>query len=401
MDRRRLPTAWAEVDLHALGRNLMALRRRLPVGMAVYGVVKADAYGHGAAVIARSLQHYGVDGLVVADLEEGTALRRIGIERPILVLDPPLPQQAATMASHGLTATVTSLAEAQCLAMAASRAGETVPVPVHVRVDTGFAGFGAPAASLVDLLDAIDRMPGLRLAGLYTHLSGSYRTGDTAGLKELERFGEAVARANAAGLTPPLVHALSSPAIDSPALFTSALRIGCTLVRCGALLYGIRMVPGETAFPFTPLMEVKARVMRVSTLGPGSLLGYGATGVVRRRMQVAMVSFGFSDGHHLHRLSGGHLLIRGQAAPIVGSTFMSGLLANVSRIPDVQPGDEAVLIGRQGDLCIAAEGVAAQCGLRPSAIPLLGPRVVRHYRTTPGGPAEPEETEMADGEVPA
>ncbi|MCW2238956.1 alanine racemase [Azospirillum canadense] len=191
LDRRRFPTVWADIDLHALGRNLTTLRRYLPVGMAVYGVVKADAYGHGAPAVARALQHAGVDGLVVADLEEGTALRRVGIERPVLVLDPPLPQQATALAAQGLAATVTSVVEAEQLARAAVRTDTAAPVPVHVRADTGFGGLNAPPGSLLDLLAAIARTPALRLAGLYTHLSGH---GSMAGLKELERFGMLVAQ---------------------------------------------------------------------------------------------------------------------------------------------------------------------------------------------------------------
>lgn len=401
MDRRRFPTVWAEIDLHALGRNLMTLRRRLPVGVAVYGVVKADAYGHGAAVVARTLQHYGIDGLVVADLEEGTALRRVGIERPILVLDPPLPQQAPALAAQGLTATVTSRAEAECLAMAATRAAAAA-VPVHVRVDTGFGGFGAPPASLLGLLAAIERMPALRLAGLYTHLSGSYRSeaagGAAGGLEELERFGRAVAQANAAGLTPPLVHALSSPALDSPALTTATQRIGCTLVRCGSLLYGVRMVPGATPFPYAPLMQVKARIVRLATLEPGDLVSYAAEAAVTRRTRVALVPFGFSDGHHLQRMTGGTVLVRGRVAPILGTAFMSGLLADVSDIPDVRPGDEVVLVGAQDGAVLSVETVAERSGLRPSAISLLGPRVVRHYRTVPGGPTEPDESGEEPGD---
>ncbi|WP_188260507.1 alanine racemase [Azospirillum tabaci] len=386
--RRGSTTAWADIDLHALGRNLERLRRGLSPGQAVLGVVKADAYGHGAGPVGRALQRFGIDGLVVADMGEGIALRRAGVTTPILVIDPPLPSQLRLPALHRLDATVTSVAEACVLATAASRAGRTVDV--HVRVNTGFAGFGAPRAGLTDVLAAVAATPALRLEGLYTHLSGAYGSHEDGGVAELERFGEAVEAARAAGLLPPLVHALSSAALGRPLLTGAAARIGCTAVRCGAALFGIRMVDGDLPLPLAPVMSVKTRVTRVTALEPGDVADYAAASAAPRRTPVAVLPFGFSDGHHLHRLAGGVLLIRGRPAPVLGRPFMSGLLADLTDIPGVQPGDEAVLIGRQGDHRITVEDIAARSGLRPSAVTLLGSRVVRRYRSSAAGKDQPE-----------
>ncbi|MBB3264655.1 alanine racemase [Azospirillum sp. OGB3] len=386
--RRGSTTAWADIDLHALGRNLERLRLGLPPGQAVFGVVKADAYGHGAGPVGRALQRFGIDGLVVADMGEGITLRRAGVTAPVLVIDPPLPSQLRLPALHRLGATVTSTAEARALATAANRAGRTVDV--HVRVDTGFAGFGAPQAGLTDVLAAVAAAPALRLEGLYTHLSGAYGPYEDGGLAELDRFGAAVGAARAAGLLPPLVHALSSPAFGRPLLTAAAARIGCTAVRCGAALFGIRMADGDPPLPLAPVMSVKARVTRVTALEPGDVADYAAASAASRRTPVAVLPFGFADGHHLHRLAGGVLLIRGRPAPVLGRPFMSGLLADVTDIPGVQPGDEAVLIGRQGDHRITTEDIAARSGLRPSAVPLLGPRVVRRYRTSATGEEQTE-----------
>ncbi len=379
--RRGSTTVWADIDLHALGRNLELLRRSLPSGQAVFGVVKADAYGHGIGPVGRALQRFGIDGLVTADMGEGIALRRAGVTAPILVIDPPLPSQLRLPALHRLSATVTSVAEARALATAANRAGRTVGV--HVRVDTGFGGFGAPEPGLTDVLAAVSTAAALRLEGLYTHLSGSYGPYEDGGLTELERFGEAVGTARTAGLLPPLVHALSSPALERPVLTEAASRIGCTALRCGAALFGIRMAggPGDATTPLAPVMSVKTRVARVTALEPGDVADYAASCPAARRIPVAVLPFGFSDGHHLNRLAGGVLLIRGQPAPILGRAFMSSLLADLTDIPGVQPGDEAVLIGRQGDHRITPEDIAARSGLRPSAVPLLGPRVARRYRS--------------------
>ncbi|WP_454016202.1 alanine racemase [Azospirillum sp. Marseille-Q6669] len=378
--RRGSTTAWADIDLHALGRNLERLRRGLPPGQAVFGVVKADAYGHGAGPVGRALQRFGIDGLAVADMGEAITLRRAGVTAPILVIDPPLQSQLRLPALHRLGATVTSAAEARALATAANRAGRTVDV--HVRVNTGFAGFGAPRADLTDLLAAVAGAPALRLEGLYTHLSGAYGPYEDGGLAELERFGEAVEAVRATGLLPPLVHALSSAALGRPLLTEAAARIGCTAVRCGAALFGIRMVDGELPLPLAPVMSVKARVTRVTALELGDVADYAAASAAPRRTPVAVLPFGFSDAHHLHRLAGGVLLIRERPAPVLGRPFMSSLLADLTDVPGVQPGDEAVLIGRQGDHRITVEDIAARSGLRPSAIPLLGPRIVRRYRSS-------------------
>ena len=131
-----------------LRRNLATLRRMLPSGIKVYAVVKADAYGHGAVAIARALQVYGVDGLVIANVVEGGPLRDAGITIPILVLDPPLKEQAGLFGALGLTATVTSEAEALTLSAAAEKTGSHLPA--HVRVDTNLAGLGVPSAAVVD-----------------------------------------------------------------------------------------------------------------------------------------------------------------------------------------------------------------------------------------------------------
>ncbi|TWA91835.1 alanine racemase [Azospirillum brasilense] len=385
--RRGSTTAWADIDLHALGRNLERLRRSLPPGQAVFGVVKADAYGHGAGPVGRALQRFGIDGLAVADMGEGITLRRAGVTAPILVIDPPLQSQLRLPALHRLGATVTSAAEARALATAANRAGRTVDV--HVRVNIGFAGFGAPRADLPDVLAAVAAAPALRLEGLYTHLSGAYGPYEDGGVAELERFGEAIDTARSAGLLPPQIHALSSPALDRPLLTDAAARIGCTAVRCGAALFGIRMVDGEGSASLAPVMSVKVRVTRVTALEPGDVADYAAASAATRRTPVAVLPFGFSDGHHLHRLAGGVLLIRGRPAPVLGRPFMSSLLADLTDIPGVQPGDEAVLIGRQGDHRITVEDIAARSGLRPSAIPLLGARVVRRYRSKALGEDKP------------
>ncbi|MCW2238955.1 alanine racemase C-terminal domain-containing protein [Azospirillum canadense] len=143
-------------------------------------------------------------------------------------------------------------------------------------------------------------------------------------------------------------------------------------------------------FPYTPVMAVKARIIRLATLEPGDRIPGSAALSVSRRTRAALVPIGFSDAHHLLRLAGGSLLVRGQEVPILGTPFMSGLLADVSSVPDVQPGDEVVLLGSQGGATLPAEALAERSGLPPAAIPLLGPRVPRHYRTVPGATAEPE-----------
>jgi alanine racemase len=290
------------------------------------------------------------------------------------VLDPPLKEQAELFGALGLTATVTSEAEARTLSATAGKIGRHLPV--HVRVDTNLAGLGVPSAAVVDFLAALARIGGLRVEGLYTHIAGPYRDDEDETAAELALFERTAAMAERASLLPPLLHTLSSSGV-----MMKTGRTAGNMVRPGSLLYGIRMVPSPAPFPFEPIMAVKARILRTTMLGAGTNVGYRPGTRVGRPIRAAVVPFGFSDGHHLHSGAGGEILIGGRRVPIVGDAFMSCLLADISGLPDVAPGDEAILIGRQGDETIAVEEVAARCGLRASAIPFLGSRVARTYRT--------------------
>lgn len=394
-------TLRADVDLAALGDNLRTLRLRLPPRTAVWVVVKADAYGHGAVAVARHLQARAVDGLVVSDVAAGVALRRAGIERPILVLDPPAPHEpnaVSALAAHGLSATVHTSEDAVLVSRQAERAGRTVGV--HVRVDTGFAGFGAPRHRVAELVSQVSRLPGLRLDGLFTHLSGPYHGDSAIAAQELGLFATALALVDAMGLRPPLVHALSSPGLEDAALVAAAARLGCTMVRPGSSLYGIRMRPGEDGFPFAPVMSVAARIARVARMRAGSRVAYsGAT--VFRSLRAAVLPLGFHDLPHLQRAVAADVLIHGHRAPLLGRAFMNTLLVDVTAIPAARAGDTAVLLGRQHGAAIGAEDIAGQAGVPPSAIPLLGPRVVRVYRggdvTGAGGAATPEPDSKDEG----
>lgn len=353
--------AWAEIDLDRLRRNLAAVRRLVPDGVPVYGAVPADAFGHGAVLVAGALQRFGIDGLVVGGVDEGCALRRAGIAVPILVLDPALSDQASHLVAAGLTATVTSLDEASCLAEAARTAGRAVAV--HVRVgtgaDDGTADSGAPADAVVGLLTALTRLDGLRVEGLYAHLPGLYRGSDAAAAAEFGRFDDAVSRAAGAGLRPPLVHALASPGLTAGNLVMETGRMACTMVRTGSLLYGLGARGGTVPpAPFEPILEVKARVVRVAGTS-------------------AVVPFGTADGPHLTAGPNVEVLIRGRRVPMIGDAALNGMLVDVSALPDVAPGDEAVLIGVQDGQRIGVEAVAARCGRPPSCVLTLGPRVAR------------------------
>ncbi len=378
--RDRTPPQRAVIHLDRLRDNLTAARRLLAPGVRVWGVVKADGYGHGAAAVARTLERAGADGLVVAGTGEGMALRRAGIRLPILALDPPMDDEATDLVQSGLTATVTSLAEALPLSAAARALNRRVPV--HVRIDTGLAGLGAAPDDAVELLTRLRLLDGLRVEGLFTHLASPYSGSPADIAAELALFDRVVTEATAHGLRPPLVHALSSPGV------MRAPQATYDMVRLGSLLYGIHMV--ETGpDPFVPVMEVTARVVRVMDLPPGARLGYRAGAAATSPMRAALVAFGFSDGAFLHAYHDGVILLRGRRVPLVGDPFMSALLADVSTLPEVEAGDEAILIGCQGGDILTVEEVASACGLRPSAILMLGPRVAREYSAVPTPVAAP------------
>ncbi len=362
-----------EIDLSAIQANV-GLAVRL-AGMAkIMAVVKADAYGHGAVPVARAALSAGAAWLGVAIPEEGTQLRQAGLSCPILVLGPISPDQAHLSAEQNLDQCVSDPGQIESLNRAGQACGRAVAV--HLKIDTGMGRVGIPPAEAERVATRIDASSHLRLAGLMTHLAeaDSKDPGFTA--EQVARF-RAVADAIGATLgVRPLLHAANSAGV----LYHPDARLD--LVRPGIMLYGCppRRTPQPEDPPLRPPLRFRTAVSQVKTVLAGTSLSYGRTFITERPTRVATLPVGYADGLWRSLSNAGVVLIRGRRVPIVGRVCMDMTLVDVTDLPAIGPGEEAVLIGRQGGAAITADEVAGQLGtISYEVLCRIGPRVPRVY----------------------
>jgi alanine racemase len=373
--------AWAEVDLDAVMANVALLRDRVAPA-AVWAVVKAGGYGHGAVPVARAALAAGAEGLCVALLQEGAELRRAGISAPVLVLSEQPPELAPDLVALGLVPTVYTRAGVALVADAV-RAAWLPPYPVHLKVDTGMHRVGAAPDDAGALARTIADSPDLVLDGCFTHLAVADEPDDPYTAWQLERFDAVLADLASAGISPRLVHAANS----AGGLAHAAARR--SLVRCGIGIYGIAPGPGVAgpAAGLRPALSLHARVSQVKRLPAGARLSYGLRYRLAADATVATVPIGYADGVS-RRLSstGGEVLVGGRRRPIAGVVTMDQLMLDCGD-DEVAVGDEVVLLGRQGDEEISAAEWADRLGTIGYEIVCgIGARVPRHHR---GGPATP------------
>jgi len=373
--------AWAEVDLGALRHNV-GLLGRLVAPSALWAVVKADAYGHGGPAVAGAAVEAGATGLAVALIDEAVEIRRAGVTAPMLLLSEPAPDAADAAVEAGLIPTLCTPAGVASMARAARDRGTTVPV--HVKVDTGMHRMGAEPGLVPALVAAVAEQPTLRLDGLWTHLAvadgGTAEDRDfTAG--QLDRFDQVVAGLAAAGARPPVLHAANS----AGAIAWPAARYD--LVRCGIALYGAapsagvaeslaRAAPGEG---LRPVLSLKAHVAAVRELPAGARPSYGRLRPLPERAVVATIPVGYADGvPRALFASGFEVLIGGRRRPLAGMVTMDQIVVDCGPGATIVPGDEVVLLGRQGTEEITATEWARQLGtISYEVLTGIGPRVPR------------------------
>ena len=351
---------WAEIDLAALRQNVTALRHRSGSAR-LLAVVKADAYGHGLAEVAKTLQSCGVDAFAIANPSEALALRAVVGPNPfILLFGAAFPFEIETLLTHNITPTITTLAEAQLIAAAAHRR-----VDVHVKIDTGMGRVGFWHTEAAAALQQIAALPQLQIAGVYTHFPvADENLPETR--RQLERF-LTVARDY------PLRHAANSAAILT---LPEAI---LDMVRPGLALYGV--APG--AADFQPVLTFKSLVAHVKTVAAGRTISYGQTFVAPAPMRIATVAAGYADGFSRQLSNKAAVLIAGHRCRVVGRVTMDQIMVDVTHVPEVRCGAEVVFIGRQGPATITATEVAEWQGTIAWEV-LCGipktPRVPRRYR---------------------
>ena len=352
------PPAVAEIDVDAFTHNLRVIRDCLPPNCDIMAVVKADAYGHGAAVLAEAALASGATWLGVARCLEGAALRQQGIRAPILVLGPAWPEEMETLVHHCLTPTIGRCEDADRLNREAAR--RRLTYPMHLKVDTGMSRYGLLPQDGAAFFSKLGEWPHLYLQGVTTHLATADVPDDDGGTRRhLDSLRGVLQAAAARGVKPRYVHAAGSAGI-----FRYPESHG-NLVRPGISLYGSHPFPTRRACALRPVMRWTTRLIRVQAVPAGTGVSYGHTFVTQRPSRLGTLPVGYADGLDRGLSNVGEVLIRGRRAPLAGRVCMGLCVIDLTDIPQAQVGDEVVLIGAQGQDRLTVDDMATRCGRIP------------------------------------
>lgn len=345
--------ASANINLDAICSNINNIRKLLHSETKLMVILKADGYGHGAVPIAKALSDMDVDCFGIAILEEGIELRKAGIDKPLLVLGYTPIGQYNKLVEYDITQTIFQYSAAKELSEEALKQGKTAKV--HIKIDTGMTRIGFfDNTSSVEEIKKISELKGIDIEGIFSHFACADEEDKASANKQLERFLEFTRALEAEGIKIPVKHMSNSAGIiDIP-------EAQLDMVRSGIATYGL-YPSGEVnqkLLGLMPAMEIKSHVSYVKEVESGVGVSYGSTYVTEKKTKIATIPVGYGDGYPRQLSSKGRVLIHGKSAPIIGRVCMDQFMVDVTDIPEVNQGDAATLIGRDGEEFISVEEVA-------------------------------------------
>ncbi len=370
-----LKRTWAEVDLDALAHNYERIRRHVGEKTKLLGVIKADAYGHGAVPVAKELEALGASYLAVSNIDECEEVRRGGVTLPVLMLGFTPADQAERILELDMTQAVQSLDIAKAFSAAAVKCGKKMKV--HIKLDTGMGRLGFLCdeehfdESLQDILAALE-LPGLDVEGVFTHFCVADEEGEenvAFTRTQHERFLRMIDAAEArSGFHFRLRHCCNAGGIVCYPEWAG------DMVRCGIILYG----SGELAerMGMEPVMSLKTRVATVRDLAPGTSVSYGRTYFTERESRIAVLPIGYADGLHRTLSNRMEVLTPYGRAKQVGRICMDMCMIDVTDLPEVKSGDEVEIFGKN---VLCAEDAAACDTIPYELLCAVSKRVPRHY----------------------
>ncbi len=368
----------AEINLGHLRHNLKVVKRAAESAR-VYGVLKADAYGHGAPAVARTLERSGIDGFCVALLEEAVELREAGIKVPLLVMGGYYGQSWGEVLARDITPVIYDVAQAEGIAREVRLAsGRGAPAGVHFKIDTGMGRLGCELAKTREVLEKIGSFPEVKVVGLMTHLACADDESIDSVRVQLNRFDEATKIARSLGLAPDVRHAA-----NSAGLFRSP-ESRLDWVRPGIALFGVAPRFGQPV-DLRPAMSIRTEVVAVRELKKGEALGYGWTWRAARPSRIATIPMGYADGLSRQLSNRGEVLLGGKRAKVVGTVSMDLTMIDVTDHAKVSVKDEVIVLGAQqgplGKDAITAAEIATHTGTIPwDVLTSVSRRVPRFYR---------------------
>ncbi len=365
------PLTWAEVDLAAIAHNVREVKRWLGPDIHLLPIVKANAYGHGAVEVARTVLKAGADALGVARVEEGVQLRMARVHAPILIMGHTPIWEAEEVVAHALTPTVNSLELAQELSRIAER--RMVSLPVQIKVDTGLIRYGSLPDEAIELAQALHDVANLNLEGVYTHFACGEDEDPNYTREQLQRFQAVVHTLRSRGIEFRFQHAGHVTNVGMPDLQLNMVRIGLAV-------YGLSPAPNMAAeMELRPAMSLKSRLIRIASIPAGQSVGYARTFEAGRDSRIGTVPIGYGDGLDWRLQNKGCALIRGQRVPMVGRVSMDNITIDLTDV-EAELDDEVLLLGCQGGEGITAEEIAALSGTISYDVPCsITARVPRVY----------------------
>lgn len=342
---------YAKINLDNVLENIANISKNVRPGAGILAVLKADAYGHGSAMIAKELELVdAVSGYAVATIEEAIEIRNTGAKKPILILSYCFPSAFDRVLKDDIRVTIFDYESALALNEVAHEAN--LKATIHLAVDTGMTRIGMkPDESGIQLIDKISKLSNIEIEGIYTHFARADEIDKTNVNEQIKRFEDFVALVKKMGYQIPICHCCNSASIiELP-------HVNMDLVRAGIILYGLWPSDevDKNVIPLKPVMELKSSICFIKDVEAGVPISYGGTFVTDRKYKVATITVGYADGYPRCLSNKGYVLIRGKKAKILGRVCMDQMMVDVTDIEDACRGDEVTLIGKDGDEMISME----------------------------------------------
>jgi len=358
----------AEINLKAFKHNIENLKKILGSDVGIMSVIKADAYGHGAVPCSKAALECGVSYLGAGIIDEGIELRKNGITEPILILGGIFLNEAADLVHYDLTTILSTPTLADELSNQGKKQGKIVKV--HIKVDTGMNRLGVRPEDLLNLIEKIKTLPNLNLEALSTHFSSADDEDSSITKNQIELFQKALLELKKSGIHPPITHLANSSALFRfPDSRGKIVRPG--LIQYGALPSPIlnpivkKLCKKDNLDDFQPVMQWKSKIIQLKLTPKGEALSYSRKYFTQKESLIATLPIGYADGLNRNLSNNMQVLIKGKFAPQVGNICMDMILIDVSKIPDVNLGEDVVIWGKQGNKQISVEELADKSGTIP------------------------------------
>jgi alanine racemase len=370
---KNLRPSYAEIDLASIAHNLKGIRKKVGETVKIMAVVKANAYGHGDTAVSGFIEKEFADYFGVAFVEEGIALRKSGIKKPILVFTLPVRSQIESYFEFDLEPTICTINDIDLFDRESKKAKQNISV--HLKIETGMNRIGVQSKLLKNLLPAFKEARRVELKGVYTHFATADQQDKSFTRTQFDVFQSAVDSLHHEGLSAQLIHCANSSAIlDLPETY-------CDMVRPGIMMYGYYpSFETSKSVPLKPALSVKTAVSFVKKIDSGESVSYGRRFIAKKRTKIATLPLGYADGYP-RLLSGKTLvLINGKRYPVAGTICMDQMMVDVGDA-EVGVGDEATLVGRQVDQQITCWDLAERIGTIPYEILCgISARMPRTYK---------------------